>query len=168
MTRSVVPPAALPIDAAAARRLERLAWWLDSSIPLPVGQWRIGLDALIGLVPGIGDLIGILLSSYILWEAARIGIPRALLVRMAGNVAIEGIVGAVPILGDLFDAAWKANQRNVRLLESYLQGPTRVRRESNALVAVLVAATLALLIGAAALTIFILRWLFSLVGSAAS
>ena len=160
-------PAELRIDAAAARRLDRIAWWLDSSIPLPIGQWRVGLDALIGLVPGIGDVIGILLSSYIVWEAARIGVPRALLVRMAGNVAIEGIVGAVPILGDLFDAAWKANQRNVRLLDSYLQGPTRVRRESNALVAVLVAGTLALLIGAAALAILVLRWLFSLVSSAA-
>jgi hypothetical protein len=148
-----------PTDAAA-RRLGRLAWWLDSSIPLPIGQWRIGLDPLIGLIPGLGDVIGILLSSYILAEAARIGVPRALLLRMAGNVAIEGIVGVVPILGDLFDAAWKANQRNVRLLEGYLQQPTRVRRASNALVGAVVAGVLALLVGAAALALVILRWLF--------
>ena len=152
----------MQIDAAAARRLGRLAWWLDSSIPLPIGRWRIGLDALIGLVPGLGDLIGILLSSYILAAAARIGVPRALLLRMAGNVAVEGVVGAVPVLGDLFDAAWKANQRNVRLLEEYLQRPVHVRRESNALVAALIAGMLALVVGAIVLAVVILRWLVTL------
>ena len=97
-------------------RLRRLAWLLDSSLPLPGTRWRIGLDALIGLVPFIGDFVGVAFSGVILAEAARLGVGKRVLARMALNVALEGLVGLVPLAGDVFDAAWKANQRNVRLL----------------------------------------------------
>jgi len=96
--------------------LNFLAWLLDSSIPIPGTRLTIGLDALIGLFPFIGDLAGVLASSYILAEANRMGVGRAVLARMAFNVAVEGVIGIVPLLGDVFDAAWKANQKNVRLL----------------------------------------------------
>jgi hypothetical protein len=119
------------------RRLGRIAWLLDSSIPLPGTRFRIGVDAIIGLIPGVGDLLGALLSSYIVREAARVGAPPSVLIRMAWNVAIEAVVGMVPLLGDVFDAAWKANQRNFALLEAHLDQPQRVRRSSRAFVAVL-------------------------------
>lgn len=111
-------------------RVRRLAWLLDNSIPLPGLRFRIGVEAILGLIPGIGDALGVALSSYILREAWRLGVPRSVLLRMGLNVAIEGIVGAVPLLGDLFDAAWKANLRNVALLEAHVNDPRRTERAS--------------------------------------
>jgi hypothetical protein len=105
------------------KSLERLAWYLDNSIPIPGLNARVGLDALIGLVPGVGDTIGALLSSYILSQAARLGAPKSVLLKMAFNIALDAAVGALPVLGDLFDVAWKANQRNVQLLGGYLDQP---------------------------------------------
>ncbi|MGH8692014.1 MAG: DUF4112 domain-containing protein, partial [Burkholderiales bacterium] len=93
---------------------------LDSSIPIPGTRMTIGLDALVGLVPVVGDLLGVLVSAYILAQAARMGVAKRVLARMALNIAIEGLAGMVPIAGDVFDAAWKANQRNLRLLEEWL------------------------------------------------
>ena len=120
------------------RRLAALAWLLDNSIPLPGTRYRIGLDAIIGLVPGLGDLVGVLLSSYIVREAARLGAPPSVLTRMAFNVAVEGIAGLVPFAGDVFDAAWKANQRNFGLLEEHLANPRGAARSSQLFVAGLV------------------------------
>jgi predicted aconitase with swiveling domain len=97
-------------------RLRRLAWLLDSSIRIPGTRWTVGIDALIGLVPVLGDAAGVILSSYILYEAARMGTSKGVLARMALNIAIEGLVGSIPLLGDLFDAGFKANQRNIKLL----------------------------------------------------
>ncbi len=116
--------------AGAARRLRRLAWLLDSAIRLP-GGFRIGLDGLIGLVPGVGDLLGAVLSSYIVIEAARMKVGGSVLMRMVGNIALELGVGLVPVAGDLFDFAFKANTRNVRLIEAYLDQPQATRRRSR-------------------------------------
>ncbi|WP_417616902.1 DUF4112 domain-containing protein [Oceanisphaera sp.] len=110
-------------QAAASKRLERVAWILDSAVRLP-GGFRVGLDGIIGLVPGIGDLIGAALSSYIVVEAARLKLPLRVLARMAMNVLIELVVGIIPLFGDLFDFAFKANVRNVRLLNEYLRKNT--------------------------------------------
>ena len=111
------------LDQASYDGLERLAWLLDSAIVVPGTRFRVGLDALIGLIPGLGDLIGTALSAYIVAAAARRGLPRSVLLRMAFNVGLEAVVGVVPILGDLFDAAWKANQRNMALLRQYAAVP---------------------------------------------
>src|SRR6056297_126310 len=100
-------------------RLRRLAHVLDSSVPLP-GGYRIGIDGIIGLIPGIGDAAGALLSSYILLESHRLGVSTRVLMRMAFNVLVEAVVGLIPVAGDLFDFAWKANHRNVALLEEQL------------------------------------------------
>ncbi|HUP95141.1 MAG TPA: DUF4112 domain-containing protein [Burkholderiales bacterium] len=133
----------MPSYDADRRRLAHIAWLLDNSIPLPGVNFRIGLDAVLGLVPGIGDLLGVLLSTYIVREAARLGAPSSLLTRMAFNVALEGIVGLVPFLGDVFDAAWKANQRNFELLEAHLDNPLKTARASRAFVAMLISALVA-------------------------
>lgn len=119
-------------------RLNWLAWLLDSSIPIRGTPFTIGIDALIGLFPVIGDLIGVLLSSYILGQAARLGAPRIVLMRMAFNVGVEGIVGMVPFAGDVFDAAWKANQRNMRLLNAWLDRPGKAKRSSRLFAVLLV------------------------------
>jgi hypothetical protein len=108
------------------RRLRWVAWLLDRSIPIG-GKWRIGLDPLLGLLPGAGDWLGAALSLYILYEAARLGVPGRILVAMAGNILVEAIVGAVPVLGDLFDFVWQANSRNLQLLERHYDTSLRAR-----------------------------------------
>jgi len=142
-------------------RLRFLAWLLDSSIPIPGTSLTIGLDAVVGLLPFVGDLVGVLASSIILAEAHRLGVGRAVLARMALNVAIEGVVGIVPLAGDVFDAAWKANQKNVRLLEAWAARPHGVERSSRAFVALLALSLAAFLAGCATLTYLGLRWLLS-------
>ncbi len=104
----------------ARQRLDRMAWILDDSIALPGTNRRFGLDPLLGLIPGAGDIIGALLSLWLVVEAARLGAPSHLLTRMLGNVLIESIVGIVPLVGDLFDFFWKANSRNRDMLSNYI------------------------------------------------
>jgi len=140
-------------------RLERLAWLLDSSIPIPGTRLSIGVEALVGLLPFIGDLVGVLLSSYIVAEAARLGASRSVLARMALNIAVEGLVGLIPFAGDVFDAAWKANQRNVRLLNRWLDRPGRAERSSRLLVLMTIAALVAFALLTVFLTYLLLRWL---------
>ncbi|WP_434390915.1 DUF4112 domain-containing protein [Melittangium boletus] len=118
-------------EQEALARVRRLARTLDNSIPLP-GGYRIGWDAVLGLVPGLGDGAGALLSAYIVLQAVRLGASRSVLARMVGNVALETVVGAVPVFGDVFDAAFKANARNARLLEAHLAAPGATRRASLA------------------------------------
>lgn len=143
-------------------RLQQLAWLLDSSIPLPGTRFTIGIDALIGLFPFLGDLAGVLLSSYILGEAARLGAPKSVLVRMGLNVGMEGLVGIVPLAGDVFDAAFKANQRNVRLLDAWLDDPKKTTRSSRAFGILLILAVALFLLGLIALSVLLVRWIAGL------
>ena len=110
-------------------------------------------------MPFLGDLVGVLASSYILAEAARIGVSRSVLLRMALNVAIEGVVGAIPIAGDVFDAAFKANQRNVRLLNRWLEQPRQAHRASLFLIAGIALGLVAIVAVALLLMVLALRWL---------
>jgi hypothetical protein len=97
-----------------------LAKLLDNSITIPGTGWKIGLDPIVGLIPGIGDLIGAVLSGYIILEAARAEVPGFTLFRMLANLGLDTLLGAIPAVGDVFDAAWKSNVRNVALLERHL------------------------------------------------
>lgn len=108
------------VDAARLRRMQRLARLLDTAVRLPGTQFRVGADGLIGLIPGIGDLAGGAFAAYIIVEAARLGLPRHVLLRMLANLGLDMAVGSVPLLGDIFDMAFKANRRNVNLVERYL------------------------------------------------
>ena len=119
---------------AAIRRVDALAHLLDNSIPVPGTGMRFGLDAVIGLVPGFGDAAGALLSSWIVLEGARLGAGFTVVLRMLLNVAVEAVVGTIPFLGDLFDAGWKANVRNVRLLHRAIDAPGAARRSSGVVV----------------------------------
>jgi hypothetical protein len=138
-------------------RLRRLAWLLDSAFVLPGTRFRFGIDALIGLIPGLGDALGVIVSSYIIREAARAGAPPSVLARMALNVAIEGVAGLVPIAGDVFDAAWKANQRNVALLEAHAREPQRTARSSTLLVTLVILGLVVFLVFVAFLGFLIAR-----------
>ena len=108
-------------DEEALRRLERLATVLDSAIVIPGTNLRFGIDAMLGLFPGGGDVVGAALSGYIVYESWRLGVPASGLTRMIGNVLADTLLGAVPIAGDLFDAAWKANLRNIDILRTHVQ-----------------------------------------------
>jgi hypothetical protein len=146
----------------ARERLRKLAWLFDSSIPIPGTRITVGLDALIGLIPVLGDLIGVALSSLILAEANRLGAPKSVLWRMAGNVGIEGLVGMVPFAGDVLDAAFKANQRNVKLLDAWYQNPGKTERASRWF-GVLLVAMAVLFLGLSIYTGFLfLRWVVGL------
>ena len=111
------------------------------------------------MVPFLGDLVGVLLSAYILGEAARLGVGTGTLARMALNVALEGLVGLVPLAGDVFDAAWKANQRNVRLLSALLEAPRRAERASVFFLGSIVLALAAFAGVTVFLSFLLLRWL---------
>jgi hypothetical protein len=98
-------------------RLKRLSHNLDEAFTIPGTERKIGIDPIIGLIPGGGDLIGGALSIYIMHAGIRMGMPRSVIIRMFGNIALEFIIGCIPIIGDLFDAMWKSNQKNVKLIE---------------------------------------------------
>jgi Domain of unknown function (DUF4112) len=106
--------------AERVARLDVLANLLDTAFILPGTNVRFGFDALIGLVPGIGDAITTAISLYIVLEARRLGAPAHLILRMLANVVVDGFVGAVPLVGDAFDVLWRANRRNVWLLREWL------------------------------------------------
>jgi hypothetical protein len=106
-------------------RIDALASLLDTAFTVPGTNIRFGLDGLIGLVPGIGDAITTAMSLWIVHEAHQIGAPKHVVARMLGNVALDSVVGAVPLIGDAFDVVWRANRRNMRLLQDWLDREVR-------------------------------------------
>ena len=115
--------AELPIgtDAAAVRRrIEALEQLLEGALVIPGLNLRVGLDAVLGLIPVAGDAIAAGLGLYLVWEAKNLGLPRWQLWRMAANVGIDGLIGAVPVAGDLFDFVYKSNTRNLRIVRKHL------------------------------------------------
>ena len=151
--------------ARQTRRVRILGRLLDNSIPIPGTARKIGLDPIIGLIPGVGDLVGAVLSGYIILEAARAEVPTFTLLRMLGNVGIDMLVGAVPALGDLFDAAWKANMKNVALLEQHLVATEGGDRKGSGVLGVSLMALLVLVlivVAGLALGVFVARLVWGL------
>lgn len=112
---------ASPSKGDAIRRMEMMAKLLDNAFVIPGTNQRVGIDAIIGLVPGLGDIATTLLSSYVIWEARNLGVSRVAIGRMLTNLAIHASIGAVPILGDVFDAFFRVNQRNMRIVRAQLE-----------------------------------------------
>src|SRR5262245_38366407 len=104
---------------------------------IPIGSYRIGLDPLIGLIPGLGDMFGAVISGVLIVNAHRAGIPRATVLRMLMNVAIDSALGAIPFFGDIFDFAWQANSKNLALYRASVTGQHRVARDWGFLALVL-------------------------------
>ena len=142
---------AKPSDVSAVRSSNALARVMDTAIRIPGTNIRLGLDALLGLIPGAGDAAGALLSSYIILAAARQGASRAVLLRMIGNVAIDSVFGAIPVLGDIFDVAFKSNARNAALLERVAAQPEAVAKSSRRVGILLVVVLLVVLFALATL-----------------
>lgn len=150
-----------PADSGTERELRRLAWLLDDSVPLP-GGYRIGLDGIVGLIPGIGDAAGLAASGYILLRAHQFGMPRIVMARMLGNTALDFVIGTIPVLGDLFDFGFKANRRNIDLMQRYLVDARRTRRRSWTKVLVTAAAGIALILLVLFLLFRLIQWLWNL------
>lgn len=146
--------------AARLKRIRTLSHVLDSSIGIPGTRYRFGLDPILGLLPGGGDLASFLFSAYIIWESAQLGVSQEVLTKMISNVLFDTVAGTVPVLGDLLDVTWKANTRNVALLENHLQVASPHQRSVNRWIAI--AALLGLLIafiGVVTLSFLIFSWL---------
>jgi len=103
------------------RRIETLGRLLDGAVRVPGTEFRIGLDPILGILPGAGDTVASVLSLYIVFEAYRADVPRATLLKMLSYVAVDTVIGSIPVLGTIFDAVWKANQWNARLLADHLE-----------------------------------------------
>ena len=136
---------ALPREIGRARAIARL---LDGIIPLPGGS-SVGLDAVVGLIPGVGDLAGAAASAYIVMLAIRAGASRPAVIRMVANIAMDTVLGSVPLLGDLFDVGWKSNTRNVAIMESDLAATGIRRHASKGVLLLIVAGVLVALAGLA-------------------
>lgn len=141
-------------------KLNQLAWLMDSSIPIPGTQIRFGIDGLIGLIPVLGDIVGAIISSHIISQAARIGAPKSILMKMAFNVGFDALLGVIPIIGDLSDFFWKANQKNINLLNNYVINPQKTTSHSRFFVGMLgvIVVSAVLIIGG--LSFLVIRWLW--------
>jgi hypothetical protein len=106
----------------AQRRLKRIAKLMDSQIRVPVVGLRIGADAILGLVPGFGDVITGAIGAYLIYEAQKLGIPRSAVVRMVANIAVDTAIGAIPFAGDIWDFFFRANDRNMQILARHIGG----------------------------------------------
>jgi hypothetical protein len=144
----------------ALDQVELIAWLLDNSIPIPGTGRRIGLDGIIGLVPGVGDLLAAGVSVLVVVRAAQLNLPRIVLVRMLANIALDLGIGAIPVVGDAFDLWFKASTRNLDLLRRYLTAPESSTRGQWLFFGGLMLATLAVVAGFLWLLSVVIGWLF--------
>jgi hypothetical protein len=152
-------------DSDDARRVQVLARALDSAIRIPGTRISFGIDSIVGLIPGAGDLASALLSGYIVLASARMGVPPSVVARMILNLGVDTLVGSVPLLGDLFDVGFRANLRNAALLDRHLADPGAVKRSSRLAVIAAIAGVILLAAGGVAIAVLAVRGLNSLAGS---
>lgn len=159
MPQTMNTPYQIANEQETVRELRKISEFLDSKYQLPFG-FRIGWDGLLGLIPGIGDLATNLASFYILYKAAILGCPVSVVLRMGLNVLVDNVIDTIPLIGNLFDFVWKANNKNLALLESYIQQPHRTTRASQAVVAVTLILIALALIAVGVLTFYLARWMW--------
>jgi hypothetical protein len=157
-----------PQPVEIERSLDRLSHMLDGLFRIPGTGWRFGLDALLGLVPGVGDTLTSLASFYILASGVRYRVPKVTLLRMGINIGLDYLVGIVPVLGDLFDAWWKSNERNVKLLRERAtvsgEEAKEGRKSDWIFVGVIILILIGILIGSFFLAVYILKLLGQALG----
>ena len=132
-------------------RLKRLSERLDNTFTIPGTKYKIGIEALIGAVPIIGDLIGGILASYIMYSGMKMGAPPQIIARMAVNIAIDFTIGSIPIIGDLFDLVWKANKKNVELIEETTLLNEETNKINYLIVAMLIVGLIAIILATLAI-----------------
>lgn len=166
MSEPAIPRVSGPVVGVhPPRQLERLrslSRLLDSAFAIPGTRQRFGFDALIGLVPGLGDAVSAVFSGYIILQASRLGAPTSVVTRMIANVALDTVVGWIPVLGDLFDVAWRSNLKNMALLESHLRQPAAAKAGSRKTLLLLSGVLLLLLVGAVALGVLVAKLVLNL------
>lgn len=154
------------------KSVERLSWLMDDLFRIPVLGWRFGLDAIFGLIPALGDTSTSLVSFYILASAVRYRVPKITLLRMGLNIAIDYLVGSLPLVGDLFDAWWKSNHMNVDLLKKRAQVSAAEAKKGRAsdwlFVGVIILGLIGVVLGSAVLSVFLLWKIAQLIGSIGS
>lgn len=144
--------------------LESLSRYLDDWVKIPFVGWRFGLDALIGLVPNVGDTVTSLASFYILVAGVRYGVPKITLLRMAFNIGLDYLVGAIPFVGDAFDFFWKANRRNIDLIRERGEGKGKGTTGDYIFVFGIILFLIALLVGSILVSLYILAMIFKEIG----
>ncbi len=144
-------------------RLRSLSTLLDNSITIPGTSYRIGLDPFLGLLPGVGDYAGAAISAFIVIQGARLGASKTTLTRMVTNIIIESFAGSVPIVGDIFDASWKANLKNVALLENHVASSTRREKADSWFVFLLLAVLALVVILTTTIFVLILSFLWQVI-----
>ena len=157
--RESLPPTQ---QLAKLNRLRRISRLLDNAIAIPGTRFRLGLDPILGLLPGGGDTVTGGLSAYIVVEAARMGLPREVLWQMIGNIILDSLAGTIPVIGDLFDVGWKANVRNITLLEKHLE-LAEAHKSDRLFILGLILLLALIILGFTAITVFTLSWLVNLI-----
>lgn len=160
--RVSAPPSALSASTDPARRSRALARLLDESLRIPGTQIRFGLDPILGLVPGLGDVITTGVAMLIVVDAARLGAPPAVLARMVGNIMADAAIGAIPAAGDVLDVFARVNSRNLALLDRHLAAPAAVHRASRRFLLLLGGVVVVGFVALLALSLVVLRWLIGL------
>lgn len=145
---------------ASLRRLRQICHLLDDALPIPGTPYRIGLDPILGLLPGGGDLIGAVFSGYVVFKAAQLGVPQETLIKMAANIVFDTVIGTVPVAGDLFDVAWKANIKNMKLLDAHVGSPEPGKKADWLFVAALLLGLMLIFAGVILLTVMFFGWVF--------
>ena len=148
---------------ASLRRLRRISHLLDNAIPIPGTKYRIGLDPILGLIPGGGDLVGSIFAGYVVFKSAQMGVPQETLVKMATNIVFDTVAGTVPVAGDLLDVAWKANVKNIELLDAHLGSPEPAGKKADWLFVAALLLGLTLIVGGVIfLSVLLFGWLFKM------
>ncbi len=167
MSRSPIQnsPANTPNNShvASLRRLRRISHLLDNAIAIPGTKYRIGLDPILGLIPGGGDLIGSVFAGYVVFKSAQMGVPQETLVKMAANIVFDTVAGTVPVAGDLLDVAWKANVKNIELLDAHLGSPEPGKKADWLFVAALLLGLMLIVGGVIFLSVMLFGWVFRVI-----
>ncbi len=148
---------------AKVRQLRQISDLLDNAIRVPGTSLGVGLDPVLGLIPGGGDVLGGLISVYIVFSAATMGLPKETLTRMATNIVFDSLAGIVPVFGDLFDVAWKANSKNMDLLENHLESPQVSKKADSWFIFILLGGLILFVIAIATLGFFIISFLVKII-----
>lgn len=162
------PPTSDPNTLATLQRLRMVSHVLDNAFPVPGTHYRVGIDPFLGLIPGGGDTIGGVLSAYIVLEAMQMSLPRETLIRMVTNLLTDSIVGTIPFLGDLFDVGWKANSRNMALLEAHLANPNKARPADRWFVLLMAMVVIGIVVGIAIVAALVIRAIVGLLSGVAA